>query len=746
MTRRLFSLLLVLLLLAPVAARQRVAVVLSGGGAKGMGHIGALKVIEQAGLPVDIVVGTSMGALIGGLYSIGYSPGQLDSMVRCQDWKTLLSDKVDRQAQAIDDRARSSRYIVSVPLKRNLRESSLGGMISGQNLAELFATLTVGYQDSLSFDSLPTRFACVAADITTGREHVFRSGQLFTAMRASMAIPGVFTPVRLDGMVLVDGGLCNNYPVDVARRMGADIVIGVTVQSDTAKAAETLTTLPEILNQAVGIATRTKYEENVAATDVLIRIPTAGFGTASFNLAAIDTLISRGEVAAGAQLDSLFALKARLGMAPDSVTPPRPPFASLTPTSRIRVARISFTDIKEGDARMVCRKCKLREGEEASLAQIELAQSLLRTASIYSNVTYQIRQTAEGNELHFQAEERYEQTANLGVRFDNFFLESSLYTDGAVQRAVDAMIASGNTYEKDDALWLRTTTFEDLGGLKDDKDRVMRKKDGTYTYFVPDVAYHLNKFSRGYSKAVNIQGSDHHGTMARVRAGLQAAAQTLGLHIPTKFPEYILHKMLAVIMDGEPVKMSKRAGNYVTLRDLVQWAGRDAARYFLVSRKADAEFVFDVTLARQKSDENPVYYLQYAHARICSVFAGAKEKGFDVPSTECLAEVPLDSLSSEEANQLIAKIAEYPELLAQAARDHAPHLLCYYLKDLAAAFHTFYNSERFLVEDPTLRNARLALVAAARQVLRNGLALLGISAPDYMSRKDEEEADAATEN
>ena len=451
MTRRLFSLLLVLLLLAPVAARQRVAVVLSGGGAKGMGHIGALKVIEQAGLPVDIVVGTSMGALIGGLYSIGYSPGQLDSMVRCQDWKTLLSDKVDRQAQAIDDRARSSRYIVSVPLKRNLRESSLGGMISGQNLAELFATLTVGYQDSLSFDSLPTRFACVAADITTGREHVFRSGQLFTAMRASMAIPGVFTPVRLDGMVLVDGGLCNNYPVDVARRMGADIVIGVTVQSDTAKAAETLTTLPEILNQAVGIATRTKYEENVAATDVLIRIPTAGFGTASFNLAAIDTLISRGEVAAGAQLDSLFALKARLGMALDSVAPPRPPFASLTPTSRIRVARISFTDIKEGDARMVCRKCKLREGEEASLAQIELAQSLLRTASIYSNVTYQIRQTAEGNELHFQAEERYEQTANLGVRFDSdeiatMLVNGAWHFDTRIPSLLDVTLRLGKRY------------------------------------------------------------------------------------------------------------------------------------------------------------------------------------------------------------------------------------------------------------------------------------------------------------
>lgn len=335
--------------------------------------------------------------------------------------------------------------------------------------------------------------------------------------------------------------------------------------------------------------------------------------------------------------------------------------------------------------------------------------------------------------------EQDDDLAALGVRFDNFFLESSLYSTGAVQKAVQAIIDSGNTYEKDGALWLRTTAFEDLGnGLTDDKDRVMKKTDGTYTYFVPDVAYHLNKFSRGYTKAVNIQGTDHHGTIARVRAGLQAASGVLGITIPKTFPEYILHKMLSVVMDGEPVKMSKRSGNYVTLRDLVDWAGRDAARFFLVSRKADAEFVFDVTLARAKSDENPVYYLQYAHARICSVFANAAEQGLEVPSAAELAECDLSPLSSKASEALVGAIAEYPNTLRIAARDHAPHVLCYYLKDLAAAFHAFYNAERVLVEDASERRARLALLAAARQVLGNGLRLLGISAPVRMSRREDE--------
>ncbi len=326
----------------------------------------------------------------------------------------------------------------------------------------------------------------------------------------------------------------------------------------------------------------------------------------------------------------------------------------------------------------------------------------------------------------------------LGVHFDNFYLESSLYTSGRVRRTVDALIASGYTYEKDGALWLRTTALGALG-VSDDKDRVMRKADGTYTYFLPDVAYHLAKWERGFTKAVNIQGSDHHGTMARVRGGVQAASSVLGLGIPVTFPEYILHKMLSVVMNGEPVKMSKRSGNYVTLRDLVDWAGRDAARFFLVARKSDAEFVFDVTLAQQKSDENPVYYLQYAHARICSVFANAREKGFDVPDDAALALAGLSTLQGEEASGLTARIAQYPKTLAQACRDHAPHVLCYYLKDLAACVHAFYNAERVLVEDAETRNARLALLAAARTVLRNGLALLGVSAPEHMEKRDSPE-------
>ena len=317
----------------------------------------------------------------------------------------------------------------------------------------------------------------------------------------------------------------------------------------------------------------------------------------------------------------------------------------------------------------------------------------------------------------------------LGVAFDNFYLESSLYSDGLVERAVNALIASGHTYEQDGALWLRTTDFKEFG---DDKDRVMRKQDGHYTYFVPDVAYHLSKFERGFIKAVDIQGSDHHGTTARVRIGVRVAGEQLGLQIPKVFPIYVLHKMLKVIKDGEEVKMSKRSGTYVTLRDLVNWVGKDAARFFLVSRKADSEFVFDINLALSQSDENPVYYLQYAHARICSVFAQAKEKGFEIPSSDDVQSIDLSALNDKNAQALIARISEFPETLSVAAKECAPHALCFYLKDLAGDFHAFYNAERVLVEDEAVRNARLALLLATRQVLRNGLELLGVSAPEKM--------------
>jgi len=326
--------------------------------------------------------------------------------------------------------------------------------------------------------------------------------------------------------------------------------------------------------------------------------------------------------------------------------------------------------------------------------------------------------------------------AALGVSFDHYFLESSLYTDGKVEGAVKALIESGMTYEAESALWLKTTEFDDLAGHggppKDDKDRVMRKSDGTFTYFVPDVAYHLTKFQRGFEKVINVQGSDHYGTVARVRAGVQAAAKSLKLDIPHGYPDYLLHKMLRVTKDGEEVKMSKRAGTYVTLRDLLEWVGRDATRYFLVARKADAEFTFDVDLALSQSEDNPVYYVQYAHARISSVLQQAGEKGFAVPDAAAALNTDLTPLTNAREQTLLNRLARFPDLLAEAADELAPHQVAYYLKDLAADFHGYYNAERVLVDDEGLRNARLALLLATRQVLRNGLALLGVSAPEKM--------------
>ncbi|MDH4181571.1 MAG: DALR anticodon-binding domain-containing protein, partial [Betaproteobacteria bacterium] len=256
--------------------------------------------------------------------------------------------------------------------------------------------------------------------------------------------------------------------------------------------------------------------------------------------------------------------------------------------------------------------------------------------------------------------------------------------------------------------------------------------DGTYTYFVPDVAYHITKLERGYEKAINLQGTDHYGTVARVRAGLQAAGKALGVAVPKGYPDYMLHKMLRVTRGGEEVKMSKRAGTYVTLRDLLDWVGRDATRYFLVSRKPDTEFVFDVDLALSQSEENPVYYVQYAHARISSVFAQAADKGFRVPDEAAALKADLTPLESAREQALMNRLADYPDVLAGAADELAPHQLAFYLKDLAADFHGYYNAERVLVEDAATREARLALLLATRQVLRNGLALLGVSAPEKM--------------
>jgi arginyl-tRNA synthetase len=321
------------------------------------------------------------------------------------------------------------------------------------------------------------------------------------------------------------------------------------------------------------------------------------------------------------------------------------------------------------------------------------------------------------------AELRKEQDRDLaafGVRFDRFYLESSLYADGRVDATVARLVAAGVTYEHQGALWLRTTSFGD------DKDRVMRKSDGGYTYFVPDIAYHVTKFERGFERAINVQGSDHHGTIARVRAGLQA----LGVGVAPNYPDYVLHKMVTVMRGGEEVKISKRAGSYVTLRDLIDEAGRDAVRFFLVSRKADSEFVFDIDLARSQSEENPVYYVQYAHARVASVL---KQAGMPVDEARArLRGADLSSLESRYETPLLRRLADFPDEVALAARELAPHQLTFYLKDLAQEFHSYYNAERFLVDDLRIRSARLALIVAVGQVLRNGLTLLGIGAPDAM--------------
>jgi len=315
---------------------------------------------------------------------------------------------------------------------------------------------------------------------------------------------------------------------------------------------------------------------------------------------------------------------------------------------------------------------------------------------------------------------RNEQDIDLrafGVDFDSYFLESSLYTDGKVDETVRLLEKAGHTYQGEGALWLRTTDFGD------DKDRVMRKSDGTYTYFVPDVAYHLDKYRRGFAHVLNVQGSDHHSTVSRVRAGLQA----LGIGIPEGYPGYALHKMVKVVRGGEEVKMSKRAGDYVTVRDLVDEVGRDAVRYFFLMRTLETELLFDIELAKSQSDENPVYYVQYAHARVCSVL---REWGGD-PAT--LANADLAPLVSPYEAALAQSLAEFPAVLARAASEAAPHYLTYYLHDdVAARLHTYYNAERFLVDDESVKRARLALVAAARQVLGNGLAVLGVSAPERM--------------
>ena len=314
---------------------------------------------------------------------------------------------------------------------------------------------------------------------------------------------------------------------------------------------------------------------------------------------------------------------------------------------------------------------------------------------------------------------RHEQDLDLkafDVQFDVHYLESSLYTDGLVEKTVAHLVKLGHTYEKDGALWLKSTDYGD------DKDRVMRKSDGSYTYFVPDIAYHVTKWERGFTRAITELGADHHGSLARMHAGLQA----MDMGVPKGYPDYVLHQMITVMRSGNEVKISKRAGSYVTLRDLIDEVGRDATRYFFVMRKSDSQLTFDIDLAKSRSEDNPVYYVQYAHARICSVL---NQWGGD---SATLKSVDLSPLTSKYESDLLRALADFPDILRTAAHELSPHLVCVYLSDLAAKLHSYYNAEKFLVDDDVLKQARLSLILATRQVIKNGLAVVGVSAPEKM--------------
>ena len=404
-------------------ARKKVGLVLSGGGAKGMAHIGAIKVIEEAGIPVDYVVGTSMGSIIGGLYAIGYTPQQMDSMVRHQDWGYLLSDQISRKDMNLMEREMDEKFVISVPFSKTAIQDVTGGLIKGQNIADLFSELTLGYHDSLDFNKLPIPFACVAENIAKGEEYDFHSGVLSTAMRASMAIPGVFTPVRLDSMVLIDGGVVNNYPVNVAKQMGADVIIGVDVQSSL-KPANELENAGAILGQLIDLMGQENYLKNLKETDVHIKVNVKGYSAASFSKNAVDSLIHRGLIAAEEQKDALMKLKREIGL-PEDYRPERK--VVYEPAEWIMVKEIHFKGLDEKDEEWLMKRCDLKENSFNSIRRIKEATTIILANTNYSNISYQLLQNDKGEyDLYYTFNKKNESRINIGVRFDSEEIASLL--------------------------------------------------------------------------------------------------------------------------------------------------------------------------------------------------------------------------------------------------------------------------------------------------------------------------------
>ncbi len=409
-------LLLFLFIVSPVEAeRKKVAVVLGGGGAKGVSHIGVLKVLEEAGIPIDYVVGTSMGAIVGGLYAIGYTPAEIDSMVSQQDWTMLLSDRIKRSSQTFPEKENSERYILSLPVGKNKKDRLKGGVIKGQNLQNLFANLTIGYHDSVDFNSFHKPFAAVAVDVVSGQDYVFRQGSLPVSMRASMAIPAVFTPVRLDSMVLIDGGLNNNYPVDIAKEMGADIIIGVDLGTSDLKVLEGLNSPGDVLGQIVALHGYEKYMRNREATDLLIRPNMHPYHAASFSPAALDTLTKRGEVATRQLWDELIDLKQKIGV---SATEGSLSVSDIKRTGKdsIFIANIFFEGIDSRDEPWLKRLIRIKDNSYITTEELQKVMSIVNGTNFYSNVSYKL---TSQNDLVLALEEKSTSALNLGLRFDS---------------------------------------------------------------------------------------------------------------------------------------------------------------------------------------------------------------------------------------------------------------------------------------------------------------------------------------
>ena len=428
--------------------RKKVGLVLSGGGAKGIAHIGAIKVIEEAGIPIDYVVGTSMGSIIGGLYAIGYTPEQMDSMVRKQDWGYLLSDRISRNQKNMAEREVDEKFVISVPFSKTAIQDVTGGLIKGQNIADLFSELTLGYHDSINFNKLPIPYACVSENIANGKEYVFHSGVLSTAMRASMAIPGVFTPVRLDSMVLIDGGVVNNYPVNVAKKMGADIIIGVDVQSEL-KPANELENAGAILGQLIDLMGQENYLKNLEETNVHIKVNVKGYSAASFSKSAVDSLIQRGQVAAEEQRDALMKLKKEIGL-PEYYRPQRK--VTYEPSEWIMIKHIHFNGLNNEEAQWVMKRCDLKENAFNSIQRIKEATTIILANTYYSNISYELLQNDKGEyDLYYTLNKKNESRINIGVRFDSEEIASLLLNarttlKSRVPSYVSASIRLGKRY------------------------------------------------------------------------------------------------------------------------------------------------------------------------------------------------------------------------------------------------------------------------------------------------------------